>query len=451
MAKKKKNVDHDEMSSYDVMPLVYQRPIGDITEEAYIRFGSYVNNHRHMPRIIDGLKPSYRRLIHSALSYPKNSDIPTIDVISRVSQTHPHSIDGLRGTVRMFVKSGIFSGDGNFGQIYIDGSEAEPAAPRYTKVRVSETYQKILGELIDEVPWVESPVGALEPTYIPTPFPLCLQMSEKVSGLGVAVKSDMPNFSAKSLYQAYINNNPMLLEPNIDIVLDKENSELYQLWTTGQGKITYAYHLARQKSDDGKTEGVLFYGDTGMFTLKMKKFQKLVDDGKITIDNVSDQTGTKLLISRVPGARGITIEDIELLCASNCYDTTKYTLNVSDGTSTFKVPLYNWLDYTYKNYINLVTAVNNKKIAATMFEIQVQEALPAVVDYILKKPTAENKEISQALGLDIEIVKGVMTKPISYLRKNKDTSERVKELKKKLSELKKFDAVKFTEEIINEL
>ena len=454
MAKKKKVDQSSEMLDSMMVPsvpLVYQRPIGDITEEAYLRFGSYVNNHRHMPRVIDGLKTSYRRLIHSALSFPIGKDIPTVQLIGKMSETHPHSLTGVEGTVRMFVKSGIFDGDGNFGQVYIDGSEASPAAPRYTKVRISDTYQKILGELLKEVPWSESPVGAPEPEYIPTPFPLCLQMSEKVSGLGVAVKSDMPNFSARSLYEAYIHNDPMRLEPNIDIVLDKEHSDLCGLWNSGQGKITYAYHLARQKSDDGKTEGVLFYGDTGMFTLKMKKFQKLIDDGKITVDNVSDQSGTKLLVSRVPGARGITIEDIEDLCAKNCYSTTNYSLNVSDGSSTFRIPLYNWLDYTYKNYLTLVTAVNNKKINQVTFEIAVQEALPAVVDYVINKPTAENKEISDALGLPIEIVQGVMTKPISYLRKNKDTAERVKELKKRLAELKKFDAVKFTEEVIKEL
>ena len=449
MAKKKKIEETVDM--VPAVPMVYQKPIGDITEEAYLRFGSYVNNHRHMPRVFDGLKVSYRRLIHSALSFPMGKDIPTVQLIGKMSETHPHSLTGVEGTVRMFVRSGIFDGDGNFGQVYIDGSEASPAAPRYTKVRISDTYQDILGELMKEVPWSESPVGALEPDYIPTPVPICLQLSEKVSGLGVAVKNDMPNFSAKSLYDAYINNNPMLLEPNIDVVLDKEHSELHRLWTEGQGKITYAYHLARQRSDDGKTDGVLFYGDTGMFTLKMKKFQKLLDDNKITIDNVSDQSGTKLLISRVPGARGISIEDIEKLCAKNCYDTSLYSLNVSDGNSTFRIPLYQWLDYTYKNYINLITKVNDKKIAQVEFEIAVQTALPAVVDYIIKNPTAENAEISKSLGLPMEIVSGVMSKPISYLRKNKDTSDRIKELKTKLANLRKFDPVKFTHDIVQRL
>ena len=44
-----------------------------------------------------------------------------------------------------------------------------------------------------------------------------------------------------------------------------------------------------------------------------------------------------------------------------------------------------------------------------------------------------------------------MSKPIGYLRKNKDTSDRIKTLKDKLRDLKKFDPVKYTEEIINKL
>ena len=44
-----------------------------------------------------------------------------------------------------------------------------------------------------------------------------------------------------------------------------------------------------------------------------------------------------------------------------------------------------------------------------------------------------------------------MNKPISNLRKNKDNDSKIKSLQNKLKELKKFDPVKFTEGIINEL
>lgn len=429
-----------------------QKTIGDITEDAYIRFGSYVNNHRHIPRVIDGLKVSYKRLFHSALTFPIGKDIPTHELIAKMAACHPHGLGGVEGTVRTFVKSKIFDGEGNFGQLYVDGDEAEPASPRYTKVRLSSTYQKILGDLLKEVPWCESPQGALEPEYIPLPIPLCLCMSEKISGLGVGIKSDMPNFSAKSLYEAYVNNNPQLLEPNIDIVLDKKHSDLAGLWNFGKGKVTYSYHIKRYKSTDGKTEGILFYGDTGIFTVSLKKLQKLIDERKVVVDNVSDQDGPKMLVSKVSGARGITIEDIENICKRICYDTSHYTLNVSDSITSFKIPLYTWIDYTYKNYISLVENYNKKRILAVEYEIIVQKAIPVVVDYIMmKNPAAEDKELVEKTGISKEVISSVMSKPLSVLRKNKDTLGKIKELNKKLDELRKFNAVEFTKNIIKEL
>ena len=44
-----------------------------------------------------------------------------------------------------------------------------------------------------------------------------------------------------------------------------------------------------------------------------------------------------------------------------------------------------------------------------------------------------------------------MSKPIAHLRKTKDTTERVKALNKRLAELKKFDPVKHTFDIVQEM
>ena len=51
----------------------------------------------------------------------------------------------------------------------------------------------------------------------------------------------------------------------------------------------------------------------------------------------------------------------------------------------------------------------------------------------------------------MEVVSTVMSKPISYLRNNKDTSDRVKALKEKLKELKAFNVTEYIETIINKL
>lgn len=447
MAKKKvKKEDYPIITSQELL----QKGIGEVVKDAYLDFGSYINLHRHLAEVKDGMKISYRRLIYASTKFPKGKLIPSAEFIPTVSAYHPHSLTGIEGLNATLVNSGVFTGEGSFGYIGIDGIDNPHAAPRYTKNRLSDLYWEIIGDSIKEVPYIESPVGALEPSYIPLALPLCLILSQLVEGLGVGIRTKYPNFSPKSLYQAYINNNPYLLEPNVNLILDKEHSELERLWKTGKGNIIYAYKISRQMSPDGKAEGILFEGDTGIFTPNLKKLRVLEDAGKVFIDDMTDLSGPKLFVGRIPGARGITIEEIETLCRKACYDNTTYQLNVTDGTTAFRIPLYDWIDYTYKNYIKLVTEINQKRIDKVKFDIAVQEALPLVSNYIINvNPKAEDKEIVSALGIPAEIVSSVMSKPISYLRKNKDTAERVKELKNKLKELKSFDPIKYTEQIIN--
>lgn len=279
----------------------------------------------------------------------------------------------------------------------------------------------------------------------------CLYLKGSVQGLGVAIKSDYPNFSPISMYNAYINNNPQLLEPNANLFIDKSNSELDKLWKTGKGRVIYSYKISRTTDSMGNP-AILFEGDTFLFTPNFKKFKKLIEEGKVYIDDLTDINGPKLIVSKIPGARGITIEEIEDLCRECCYKASTYNTNVTTGSTTYRIGLYDWIDFTYKNYIGLLVEVNKKKIRKTEFDIKVLESIPIIADYILNNnPRATDEEICKGTGISMDVVSSVMSKPISYIRKNKDTSSRVKELKDKLKELKKFDPVKYTEEIIKKL
>jgi hypothetical protein len=263
-----------------------------------------------------------------------------------------------------------------------------------------------------------------------------------------------PNFSAWSMYQAYIHDNPNLLEPNVDLILDHKNSELDRLWNTGRGRVVYAYKISRYKNPDTKMEGILFETKDGteIFTPKLKPFRKLEAEGKVYIEDITDYDSCKMVIYRIPGARGITIEDIEDLCRKCCFNAQNYNLNITNGETAFRIPLREWIDFTYKRYLDLIVVANQRKIEKTKFDISVLEAIPVVANYILNvNPKANDKEIESQTGIGGEILSTVMSKPISYLRKNSDTSGRIKELKNKLKELEKFDPVAYTEEIIKRL
>ena len=176
------------------------KSLGDIAETAYLRFGDYANKHRQLPDVRDGIKVSYRRVLTAALEHPMGAHISTATLLGELSSRHPHSTDGCITLINNFVHSGIFDGDGNFGEIYVlDGDSTESAAPRYTKVCISQKYRKILGDLVKDVPWNDSPVEKKEPDFLPTPLPLAFILKYHMQGLGVALRTEIPSFSMKSL------------------------------------------------------------------------------------------------------------------------------------------------------------------------------------------------------------------------------------------------------------
>lgn len=426
--------------------------IYDLTRTAYLEFGSYINNWRQLPQIIDGLKISYRRLLYSSLQYPQGKLIKSANLLGKLMEIHPHNTDGCYGIICSYVKTGILRGQGFFGCRSIDGTSSPAAAPRYTESCVSDKYNKLLGRLIRKVPYVESPLGTLEPTYIPTALPMSLFCSDSsISGLGLGISTDLPNFSAKSMYQAYIHDDPSLLEPNIDIDLDKGKSDLLGLWNEGRGRVVYKYRWSRIKGPDGNP-GMLIEGDAGIFVPRLKRIKDWQADGKVYIEDMVTQDGAKLAIYKVPNVKSITIDDIEKEVEKICVNNNTYSLNVSDGGSAFRIPLREWIKATYTNYINLVTQDNKEEIEKVKFDIKVYSNIEQVANYIINEnPKAENEEIIKATGLEPEVVNAIMSRTISNLRKTKDQTEKVKSLKDKLKELKSFNAVEFTDKVINEL
>jgi hypothetical protein len=430
----------------------YKLPIGSLGETAYLDIGNYVNNARHFPNILDGCKVSYKRLVWSALQFPKGKEIPTVNLISKVSETHPHSLGGIEGINAVFVNSGIFEGEGSFGYTDIDGTVNPPAAPRYLHNMLSEKYWDIIGDLIKYVPKHESPVGAMEPEFIPLPQPLCLSLHTSVVGLGFGLACNFPNFSHESLYKAMIKDNPRYLKPGIDLELVYEDSELEKLWNTGKGIVTYQYHMEVGKSPDDKTEGVYLSGDTCLFTPKLKKLRKLIEDGKVYTEDLTTFEGPRMFIGRIPGSRGFTLEDLVKIVDEIRKDSTVYNLNVTNGSTAFMIPLKEWLRCVYKNYLDLLEFARSEKLKVAEFDFLVYTYLPKIADYILNIDSgAKNELISKILDIPIEVVQAVMAKPISYLRKNKETSDRVKEVKARIKELKEFNAPKFTEDLIKKL
>lgn len=430
-------------------------PVGELVYKNYDDFCRYAINHRAIPTLYDGCKDSYRRLLWAAiLMYKEGTLSPAESLVKSVSRWHPHSVDGLDGTMALFVHSGVFSGEGAFGGINISDGEMDPcAALRYLHISLSPVYHKILGDLIREVPMVESPTGELEPVYIPLPLPLSCCLKSDVMGLS-AVRTIIPSFSPWSLYQAYIHDDPNLLEVNSNINIDKAKSKLKDIWEKGKGSITYYYNVTPCKGPDGRSEGVLFEGDTWKFVPNWKndKYQKLSEDGKIFKLDLTDIDGPKVFMGKVPDVRGVTVSDVVSLAKEMYYTTINYELKVTSEESAKTIPLKRWIDIVYKNYIDLVTKVNQKKIVECEFAITVQKAIPAFSNYILNvNPKATDEELIKNLGFTPEILKALSSKSLFTIRQNAENTEVLNRLQKKLTALKSFNPVKFTEDIIKQM
>lgn len=437
--------------------LTTHRSIGEITEEAYELYGGYVSTSRALPRL-DGLKPAVSRLLWSSMQFPKGKMQSALDIISTVTRYSPHGVANLDLTLSHLKRSGLMSGEGFFGYTSIEGVPFGNASPRYLHAMLSPLYWEMWGDVVNPefVGFHVSPNGGEEPDYFPTPIPCCLFMPVSTTGISVGVKTDIPSFSAKSILAAYKANDPNLLEPSVDLLIDKKSSELERLWYTGKGRVVYAYKISRQKSPDGKTEGILFESSTDtsteIFTPSLKKFDKLISEGKVYTEDLTDDLGPKLFIGRVPGARGVSIEEIEGLARKICYSAKEYQVWITDGTKAFRTPIKDWVDYTYKNYVDLIGKVNQRNIEKVQFQIAVQEALPQISRYLVEiNIKASVKELSVKLHLPENVVEAALEKPLRQVIQNKDTTDRVKSLKAKLKELKKFDPVRYTEEIIMKL
>lgn len=79
-------------------------PIGKATEDAILNAASYIDNQRALANVSDGCKPSYRRLIWSALQFPKGVLQPSVEIINKMASTHPHSLDGCQPLLASMVE-----------------------------------------------------------------------------------------------------------------------------------------------------------------------------------------------------------------------------------------------------------------------------------------------------------------------------------------------------------
>jgi DNA gyrase subunit A len=172
--------------------------IEDEVRRSYLDYAMSVIIGRALPDVRDGLKPVHRRSLYAMWEQGNLHNKPhkkSARIVGDVlGKYHPHSPDAVYDTiVRMAqdfsLRYLLVDGKGNFGSI--DGDN--PAAMRYTEVRLTRLSSELIGEDIDKetVDWVPNYDASLkEPTVLPCKFPNLLVNGG--SGIAVGMATNIP-------------------------------------------------------------------------------------------------------------------------------------------------------------------------------------------------------------------------------------------------------------------
>jgi DNA gyrase subunit A len=206
--------------------LPFEQPIAvDIEEEmkrSYLDYAMSVIIGRALPDVRDGLKPVHRRVLYgmwesgnrSDRAYKKSARIVG-DVMGKY---HPHGDSAIYDTVvRMAqdfaLRYPLVDGQGNFGSL--DGDN--PAAMRYTEVRLMKLAEEMIREDIDKetVDWVPNYDGSeIEPVVLPARVPNLLVNGG--SGIAVGMATNIPPHNLGEVVDALL-----LMIENPEITVDE--------------------------------------------------------------------------------------------------------------------------------------------------------------------------------------------------------------------------------------
>jgi len=252
-----------------------------ILPKLYKDYGEY-SNYRNFPLDLDGLKPVERRVLLSAYTIARKKFVKSRQVDAyTIGHFHPHG--ECYGTIVQLVRQGFLDGQGNFGT-NVGVEPVGAAAPRYTECKINENTMKLAFEYIKYAPKIDTELGDIEPIHLPTMFPLCLLGNEYTQGIGFGYKTFIPCYKIEDLTQRLfwlleLRKRQPIISPITDCTITASKSELEELLTTGQAKISaegviIEDHLRSKVTLKSWPPGKRFESFLG-------KFQKEMDAGLI--------------------------------------------------------------------------------------------------------------------------------------------------------------------------
>jgi len=338
--------------------------------------------------------------------------------------------------VSRLVNAGIFKGKGNHGSRSITGEVDEPAAPRYTKAMMHPAYQKLFGDLIEMVPKYENEYNRMEPAYLPSPIPLSLTFG--ALGIGIGTGCSIPQFTPKSILDAYLNNNPELLRNSLGIEIE-ETEGLHNLWNYGRGFLRYKYKTY--------LSGIKAYIEGNALTIpSFKELQGYMDSGRVERTNLT--TGIpKIAFNKTYGVKYPSLDEIYTKLMKASRFTKSYYIRVKTPDNIIRdIGLFDWIKINYENYKFLMKRNIEVTIAEKEFQILVYTNFRKVADIIVNKDTSY-EDIAKNFNIPVEVVRAISNRSINTLR-SMDPISRVGGLENDIKSLKALNLDDYIKNVI---
>ncbi|MCL2120919.1 MAG: DNA gyrase subunit A [Clostridiales bacterium] len=290
----------------------------EVMKKSYINYSMSVIAGRALPDVRDGLKPVHRRILYSMHESGISNDKPyrkSARVVGDVmGRYHPHGdssvYDALVRLAQDFsTRYMLADGQGNFGSV--DGDD--PAAQRYTEIRLSRIAQEMLREIeketVDFVPNYDNDLE--EPLVLPSRIPNLLVNGS--SGIAVGMATNIPPHNLAEVIDGLV---AMIDNPQITVgeLMEYIKGPDYptggniigtygirQAYETGRGSIVTRGTTEIEGIENGKTR--ITITEIPYMVNKARLIEKIAElvrdkkvDGITSLLDASDRNGMRILI-----------------------------------------------------------------------------------------------------------------------------------------------------------
>ncbi len=383
--------------------------LGDMYQDYFLDYASYVILERAVPGIVDGLKPVQRRLLHAINIMDDGRYHKVANVIGQTMQYHPHGDASIGDAlVNLGQKDLLIDCQGNWGDARTGDAAA---AARYIEARLTKFALDVLYNP-QTTEWQLTYDGRKkEPVALPSKFPLVL--AQGVEGIAVGL-------STKILPHNFIE----LIKASLDILKGKPIQIFPDFFTGGFVDVTN-YNAGkrggkvrvRARMEISKDKKAILIKEIpfGITTGDLiESILKAADKGKIKIKKVSDNTAkeVEIYIELQPGVSPDVTMDA-LYAFSDC----EYSISVNACIIVNNKPLFTDVHEILKVCTDQTKELLRRELEIKKHDLEEKWHFASLEKIFIEKRIYHNIEEAESWE---EVLKIIPTELYKYVRQPED-------------------------------